>query len=68
MKSPSVMEVLLDDLAERIAAKMREGDFGIGSRDAQRPRLMSIDQAAKYLGRSPSRFYVGIALQGVPDL
>lgn len=68
MKPPSAMEVLLDDLAKRITAKMCEADFGSGSHDAKRPRLMSIDEAAKYLGRSPSRFYVGIALQGVPDL
>jgi hypothetical protein len=41
------IDTLLDDLAERIAAKLRAG-----SASKDRPRLFSLEDAATYIGRT----------------
>jgi hypothetical protein len=46
-------DALLEDLATRVAAKLR-GELGNGSSNGAgiKPRLLTIEQAAVYLGRS----------------
>jgi excisionase family DNA binding protein len=61
MKTPSApmiqpvkfdLESLLDALAERVAAKLRPCTPGATPTRAQEPRLLTVDQAAAYLGRT----------------
>lgn len=47
MNTLSVLEAILDDLAERVAVKMREGStLAANPGAAQRARLVSIEEAA----------------------
>ena len=46
------LDALLDTLAERVAAKVRADLTPDGSPTVTRPRLLSVDQAAAYLGRT----------------
>ena len=46
------LETLLDILAEKVAAKVRAELAQAGNGTAIRPRLLSVEQAAAYLGRS----------------
>ena len=46
------LDVLIDALADRLAGKLRtEGSQGAGG-PAIRPRLLTVEQAATYLGRT----------------
>ena len=52
MQSAFNLDVLIDALAERVAEKLR-GDIGNGaSTTAVKPRLLTVEQAATYLGRT----------------
>lgn len=46
------IDVLLTDLAKRVAAEVRADLEPNGSGTAVRPRLLTVEQAATYLGRS----------------
>jgi excisionase family DNA binding protein len=43
-------DALLDALADKVAQRLREDSLGIVG--AVRPRLLTVDQAAVYIGRS----------------
>lgn len=45
-------EALIEQLAERLAAKLRAGLFQSGSAPALRPRLLTVEHGAIYLGRT----------------
>ena len=53
MTAPFNYDALLEDLATRVAAKLR-GELGNGNGNGTgvKPRLLTIEQAATYLGRS----------------
>jgi excisionase family DNA binding protein len=46
------MESLLDALAERVAEKLKPSTPGTVSQHPAAPRLLTVDQAALYLGRT----------------
>ena len=52
MRDAFNLDVLIDALAERVAVKVRaESSLGVGG-PLVRPRLLTVEQAATYLGRT----------------
>ena len=52
MRNGFSMDALLDALAERITARMRAETEQRGSVSTVRPRLLTVEQASTYLGRT----------------
>ncbi len=52
MQSSFAIDLLFDALAERVAAKVRAKLAEDGASTGVKPRLLSVEQAAIYLGRS----------------
>jgi len=62
------LEALLDALAERLAEKMR-GDIGNGgSPPVVKPRLLTVEQAATYLGRTKEAIQHMVASGKLPTV
>ncbi len=57
---------LLEALAEKVAARLRAGMERNGSGTEIRPRLLTVDQAATYLGRSKASVQHLISDQAIP--
>ena len=64
---PELLDIdgLLDKLAERVADRIGERLGGNGS-GAVRPRLLTVEQAAHYLGRSKASVQHLVADGGLP--
>jgi excisionase family DNA binding protein len=60
------LEALLDALAERVAEKVRAKLAQDGGRIPIRPRLLSIEQAAVYLGRTKEAMQHLVACRKLP--
>jgi len=60
------LETLLDALAERVAAKLRAELAGNGSTGTVKTRLLSVEQAAVYLGRTKEAVQHMIAAGKIP--
>jgi excisionase family DNA binding protein len=62
------LEALLDALAERVAARVR-GELGAGGLSATGgPRLLTVEQAASYLGRSKEGVEHMVASAKIPTV
>jgi excisionase family DNA binding protein len=46
------LDQILDTLAEKVAQRLREDGSGSAGGSSIRPRLLTVDQAAVYIGRS----------------
>ena len=60
------MDALLTDLAKRVAAEVRAELEQNGSGASIRPRLLTVDQVAVYLGRSKASVQHLISDQAIP--
>ena len=60
------IDALLDALAERVAAKIRTELAQNGDSNQIKPRLLSIEQAATYLGRSAHSVRYLVATGKIP--
>lgn len=54
MQNGFTIEALLDALADKIAARVNSQSEQSGSISAVRPRLLTVEEAATYLGRTKS--------------
>ena len=61
------LDALIDALAERVAAKVR-ADLGADGLSTVRPRLLTVEQAANYLGRSKEAVEHMIASAKIPTV
>ena len=59
------IDALLDSLADRVAARLGQR-FGQSNGTAVRPRLLTVEQAAMYLGRSKASVQHLISDQAIP--
>ena len=62
------IDALLTDLAERVAAEVRADLKQNGSSTAVRPRLLTVEQAATYLGRSKGSVQHMVASRVLPTV
>lgn len=62
------LEALLDALAERVAAKVRAEFAAGGLSGTVGPRLLTVEQAASYLGRSKEALEHMVASAKIPTV
>jgi excisionase family DNA binding protein len=60
------IDALIDELAERVAAKLRAEPAQAGNGGAIRPRLLTVEQGASYLGRTKSAMQHLISAGRIP--
>jgi excisionase family DNA binding protein len=62
------LDALLERMAEKVATRLQNGDQGGSANGEVRPRLLTVEQAAVYVGRSKDAVHHMIASGKLPTV
>lgn len=62
------LDALIERMAEKVAARLQNGDGGVSVNSEVRPRLLTVEQAAVYIGRTKDAIQHMIASCKLPTV